>query len=67
MRENNRITKADLKKENQQPNLIRTVRENSRTCKESSNIKKISECENTGLPSKTAEPAPGYQILIRTN
>jgi len=60
MRENNVGAKADLGMENQQVNPNRTINESCKSYKKSSTIEKISECENTGLPTRTAEPAPGY-------
>jgi len=62
---NNVSVKAHLGKENKQVNLNRTVNRNSKSCNKSSEMQKISECQNTGLPTKTAEPALGYTTHIR--
>ena len=63
MRENNANTTANLGEENESTNLSRTMIKNSKNYKESCNIEKISEYENTGLPTRTVEPASGYFIL----
>lgn len=60
MRENNASAKADLGKENKRINPSTMRKENSKSYINSSDIQKISEYQNTGLPSKTVEPAPGY-------
>ena len=62
MQENHASTKADFRKENKHVNPTTTANESSKSYIKLPNMKKISECENTGLPTKTAEPAPGYQI-----
>jgi hypothetical protein len=62
MRKNNANTTA-LGRENESVNLCRTTTSNSENYKESSSIEKISEHENTGLPTKTVEPASGYFSL----
>lgn len=62
MRKNNIGEKADIKTENHQVNPCRTVKENSKSYEKSSNMVNISEYQNIGLPSKTVEPAPGYQF-----
>lgn len=61
MQKNNTST-ANLGKENELINLSRTMASNSKNYKESCNIVKISEHENTGLPTRTVEPASGYSI-----
>jgi hypothetical protein len=60
MREDNANTTANLGEKNELINLSRTTASNSKNYTESSNIEKISDCENIGLPTRTAEPASGH-------
>jgi hypothetical protein len=60
MRENNANTTANLGEENESINLCKPMTRNSKNYKKLFNIEKISEHENTGLPTRTGEPASGY-------
>lgn len=63
MQENNTSETANLGKENEQLNPSRTMTRNSKNYKKLVGIEKISECQNTGLPTSTVEPASGYFYL----
>lgn len=60
MRENNASATSNLGKEREQLNSIKITTGNSKIYKESCSIVKISERKNTGLPTRTGEPGPGY-------
>lgn len=60
MQKNNANTTANLGEENESIKLSKTMTSNSKNYTKSFNIEKISEHENTGLPTKTVEPASGY-------
>jgi hypothetical protein len=63
MRENNTSATSNLGKEMEQQNPIKIITGNSKNYKESHSTLKISEHENTGLPTRTGEPASGYFYL----
>jgi|GEM_PF-5084483 len=60
---NNVSTKAVPIKENKLVNSSATLKGISKSCNQSSNTDKIPQCKNTGLPSKTVEPAPDSNVM----